>query len=180
MENYRSSRSKRVAASRSHVSAFGVSAHRHRNSESRRRAKPPLIEIELCDGSSQFQPGDYLMCEYRLRGIEGLDVTSLEASVIWVTEGKGSEDIGVHFFQRITKDALTRSTVATPKRLSTVLPNSPLSYAGEIVKVRWVVRIRMFYAEEQEISRDLEFELGTAVIPTVVADDEDAVDKTEA
>jgi len=100
--------------------------------------------------------------------------------VIWVTEGKGSEDIGVHFFQRITKDALTRSTVATPKRLSTVLPNSPLSYAGEIVKVRWVVRIRMFYAEEQEISRDLEFELGTAVIPTVVADDEDAVDKTEA
>ena len=46
--------------------------------------------------------------------------------------------------------------------------------------MRWVVRIRMFYAEEQEISRDLEFELGTAVIPTVVADDEDAVDKTEA
>lgn len=120
------------------------------------------------------------MCEYRLRGIEGLDVTSLEASVIWVTEGKGSEDIGVQFFQRLAKDALSRSTLATPKRLSTVLPNSPLSYAGQIVKVRWAVRIRMFYGEEQEISRDLEFQLGNAAIPTVVAIDEDTFDTTQA
>ena len=179
MENYRSSRSKRVAASRSHVSAFGVSAHRHRNSESRRRAKPPLIEIDLCESGSLFQPGDYLMCEYRLRGIEGLDVTSLEASVIWVTEGKGSEDIGVHFFQRFTKDSLSRSTLATPKRLSTVLPNSPLSYVGQIVKVRWGVRIRMFYGDEQEISRDLEFQLGNAAIPTVIEAEEDTIDTSQ-
>ena len=120
------------------------------------------------------------MCEYRLRGIDGLDVTSLEASVIWVTEGKGSEDIGVHFFQRFTKDALSRETLGTPKRLSTVLPNSPLSYAGEIIKVRWVVRIRMFYGEGQEISRDLEFGLGNAVIPTSVADEEDTTETTSA
>ncbi len=119
------------------------------------------------------------MCEYRLRGIEGLDVSSLEASVIWVTEGKGSEDIGVHFFQRFTKDALSRQTLSTPKRLSTVLPNSPLSYSGEIVKVRWAVRIRMFYGEGQEISRDLEFGLGNAVIPTSVVDDEDTIEKNQ-
>ncbi len=113
------------------------------------------------------------MCEYRLRGIEGLDVTSLEASVIWITEGKGSEDIGVHFFQRFTKDALNRNTLATPKRLSTVLPNSPLSYSGQIVQIRWNVRIRMFYNEQQEISRDLEFQLGNALIPVVTAGDDD-------
>ncbi len=120
------------------------------------------------------------MCEYRLRGIEGLEVTALEASVIWVTEGKGSEDIGVHFFQRLTKDALAPSTLATPKRLSTVLPNSPLSYAGEIVKVRWGVRIRMFYGDGKEISRDLEFQLGNAAIPVVVAHEEGTIDTTEA
>ena len=119
------------------------------------------------------------MCEYRLRGIEGLDVTSLEASVIWVTEGKGSEDIGVHFFQRFTKDSLSRSTLATPKRLSTVLPNSPLSYVGQIVKVRWGVRIRMFYGDEQEISRDLEFQLGNAAIPTVIEAEEDTIDTSQ-
>jgi hypothetical protein len=120
------------------------------------------------------------MCEYRLRGIEGLDVTSLEASVIWVTEGKGSEDIGVHFFQRFAKDGLSRGTLGAPKRLSTVLPNSPLSYDGQIVKVRWAVRIRMFYGERQEISRDLDFQLGNAAIQAVVAVDEDAVDTTPA
>ena len=120
------------------------------------------------------------MCEYRLRGVEGLEVSSIEASVIWVTEGKGSEDIGVHFFQRLTKDALSRSTLATPKRLSTVLPTSPLSYDGEIVKVRWGVRIRMFYGEGQEISRDLEFQLGNAAIPAADAPEPETIDTTDS
>ena len=111
------------------------------------------------------------MCEYRLRGIEGLDVTSLEASVIWLTEGKGSEDIGVHFFQRFTRDALSKPTLGNPKRLSTVLPNSPLSYDGRIVKVRWAVRVRLFY-EEKELSKDQEFQLGHATIPIVLTNDE--------
>ena len=109
------------------------------------------------------------MCEYRLRGIEGLQISALEASVIWVTEGKGSEDIGVHFFQRLAQEALSKIALAAPKRLSTALPNSPLSYDGEIVKVRWSVRIRMFYGEGQEISRDLGFKLGAAAIPEAIA-----------
>ena len=59
------------------------------------------------------------------------------------------------------------------------MPNSPLSYDGQIVKVRWGVRIRMFYGEDKEISRDLEFQLGNAAIPTVDAADEDTIDTAQ-
>lgn len=109
-----------------------------------------------------FQPGDFLLCEYRLRAIDGLVLSALETSVIWRTQGKGSEDIGVHFFERLSRDGLRGESLVRPRRLSTVLPNSPLSYDGRIVKIEWCVRVRLFYGEGQEVSRDHPFQLGNA------------------
>lgn len=105
------------------------------------------------------------MCEYRLRAVEGLTIHAIETSVIWIAGGKGSDDIGVHFFQRISKDAINRSMLQNRHRLSTVLPNSPLSYHGVIVAIRWCVRVRMFYGDQLELMRDHEFVLGKTSVP---------------
>ncbi len=105
------------------------------------------------------------MCEYRLRAVEGLAIHAIETSVVWIAGGKGSEDIGVHFFQRISKDAINPSMLVRPHRVSTVLPNSPLSYPGMIIQIRWCVRVRMFYGDELELNQDLDFILGNAQVP---------------
>ncbi len=105
------------------------------------------------------------MCEYRLRAVEGLAIHAIETSVVWIAGGKGSEDIGVHFFQRISKDAISPSMLQRPQRVSTVLPNSPLSYPGMIVQIRWCVRVRMFYGNELELNQDLDFTLGDTQVP---------------
>ena len=105
------------------------------------------------------------MCEYRLSATEGLEIHAIETSVIWIAGGKGSEDIGVHFFQRIGKDAISSSMLQRSQRVSTVLPNSPLSYPGMIIQIRWCVRVRMFYGNELELSQDHEFILGDAQVP---------------
>ena len=127
--------------------------------------KPPRIEIELAEDQRHFSPGDFLMCEFRLRAVEGLTVHAIETSVVWIAGGKGSEDIGVHFFQRISKDAINPSTLQGRHRLSTVLPHSPLTYPGQIVSIRWCVRVRMFYGDDLELNEDLEFGLGNSQVP---------------
>ena len=127
--------------------------------------KPPRIEIELGKDQRHFSPGDFLMCEFRLRAVEGLAVHAIETSVLWIADGKSSEDIGVHFFQRISKDAISPSMLQGRHRLSTVLPHSPLTYPGQIVNIRWCVRVRMFYGDDLELNEDLEFVLGTSRIP---------------
>ena len=105
------------------------------------------------------------MCEYRVHAADGLEIHAIETSVIWVAGGKGSDDIGVHFFQRISKDAISPSMFQHPQRVSTVLPNSPLSYPGMIIQIRWCVRVRMFYGNELELSQDHEFILGDSQVP---------------
>ena len=105
------------------------------------------------------------MCQYRLRAVEGLAIHAIETSVLWIAGGKGSEDIGVHFFQRTSKDAISPSMLQRPHRVSTVLPNSPLSYLGMIVQIRWCVRVRIFYGNELELNQDLDFTLGDARVP---------------
>ncbi len=127
--------------------------------------KPPRIEIELAKDQHQFSPSDFLLCEYRLRAVEGLAVQAIETSVLWIAGGKGSEDIGVHFFQRASNDAISPSMLQRPHRISTVLPNSPLSYPGELVSVRWCVRVRMFYGNQQQLIQDHPFVLGDAEAP---------------
>ena len=62
--------------------------------------------------------------------------------MLWYTEGKGDEDLAVHEFRRLSADNGYRADPHRVGRFSTTLPNSPLSYEGVIVKVRWCVRVR--------------------------------------
>jgi hypothetical protein len=48
-----------------------------------------------------------------------------------------------------------------PHRFATILPPSPLSYDGQIVKVCWCVRLRLFLPQGQETLAEVPFQLGS-------------------
>ena len=102
--------------------------------------------------------------EYRWEVPRAEDVRTVELSVLWLTEGKGEEDIGVHFFDRMSFET-GDDTRPGNARFSTQLPNSPLSYDGFLVKIRWLVRVRVFLKNGDEGVGEREFRLAGAEVP---------------
>jgi hypothetical protein len=115
----------------------------------------------LLDGNRRvYQPGDLLTGEYQVESLRWIEPTAIEVSVLWQTEGQGEEDLAVHYFERI--DTLKQPGIdfRRPRRFSTRLPPSPLSYQGVIVKIRWCVRVRVFLPRGKELVGEISFQLG--------------------
>lgn len=130
----------------------------------------PLISICLRGQRRAFLPGDELECEYQIDAVEKQELTAVEASVLWHTEGKGDEDLGVHYFERRVPADEDDRDLRILRRFRTVLPNSPLTYSGVIVKIRWCVRVRAFLRGGKETFLEYAFQLGHvphgALVPT--------------
>jgi hypothetical protein len=122
--------------------------------------KEPLISICLDGLRKQFQPGDELGCEYQIDAIEAHDILAVEASVLWYTEGKGDEDLGVHYFERRIPTDADEGDLRPLRKFRTRLPNSPLSYRGVILSVHWCVRVRVFMRRGKDVYYDYPFLLG--------------------
>lgn len=120
----------------------------------------PQVVIQLDHADRGFVPGQSLSGEYRVEGIERDDVTAIELSVLWHTEGKGDEDLAVHQFERVSADEGDWIDPGRPTRFQTVLPNSPLSYDGVIVKIRWCVRVRVSVRRGKDLIGEEPFLLG--------------------
>ena len=159
MENRGNRASEELASAKKEFRSFRSSTRSGRNVENAPVAAP---EISIAVEKDVFFPGDFLACEYNVRLKTGHDVQAIETSVVWMTEGKGEEDIGVHFFERRQKrsGALTSETFQHPQRISTVLPASPFSYEGMALSVRWCVRVRLFMADGEQYTEDKFFRLG--------------------
>ncbi len=80
--------------------------------------------------------------------------------MLWHTEGKGDEDMAIHEFWRHDADEMHPIDLSQPTRFQTTLPNSPLSYEGQIVKLRWCVRVRVFPCRGKEVVGEKAFQLG--------------------
>jgi hypothetical protein len=132
----------------------------------------PLVSIRLRDQRRPYQPGDELQCEYQLDAVDDADIQSIEASVLWHTEGKGDEDLGVHYFERLAPGDGEAGDVRALHVLRTVLPNSPLTYPGVTVKIRWCVRVRAFLRRGKEVFFEQPFVLGNVppAIPVLQAE----------
>jgi hypothetical protein len=131
----------------------------------------PQIEIALDGDRQRYRPQQLLSGEFRLEHVAPTDVAALEISVIWHTQGKGDEDLAVHYFKRIDVAAGEYLDTRQPVRFSTLLPQSPLSYEGVIVKIRWCVRLRLYLANNRELVEERRFVLGDipsarAVLPS--------------
>ena len=119
----------------------------------------PLISIQIQNERFCYEPGDRIECDYQIDAVGAGDIQAVEASVLWYTEGKGGEDMGIHFFERrVPTDA--DGDLRQWHRFQTILPNSPLSYDGVIVKLRWCVRVRVFLNRGKETFLEQPFQLG--------------------
>jgi hypothetical protein len=125
----------------------------------------PLVRIRLDGNGRVYGPGETLAGSYRMVGIAPQDVRAVEVSVLWHTEGKGDEDLAVHDFRRLSVENGDAIEPRRPGRFSVVLPNSPLSYRGVIVKIRWCVRVRVFLTRGREVVGNLHFRLGDVLPP---------------
>jgi hypothetical protein len=120
---------------------------------------PRPIEILFDDDRTQFGPGEELSGQLLVVPDDACSLKAVELSVLWYTEGKGDEDIGVHHFERL--DAHDGSNdLRRPITFRTRLPNSPLSYQGAIVKIVWCVRVRAFPQRGDDFVSEERFRLG--------------------
>jgi hypothetical protein len=120
----------------------------------------PLIAVGIHGAGRVFTPGDVFSGEIQVDAVDPMDVQALEISVLWHTEGKGDEDLGVHHFERYLADDEHRGQLHQLRSFRTVLPASPLSYDGVNVKIRWCVRVRLFLSRGREVTADQTFQLG--------------------
>ncbi len=120
----------------------------------------PLISIQLFGHQPSYLPGDLLKCDYQIDAVDPTDVVAVESSVLWFTEGKGDEDIGVHHFERRVVPDEGDADLCQLRSFHCTLPNSPLSYDGQLVRIRWCVRVRAFLVRGKETSLDYPFWLG--------------------
>ncbi len=117
--------------------------------------------IQLQGFRSSYLPGEELALEFRIQEIDPSTIVTVETSVVWYTEGKGSEDLGVHFFQRLTGEAVSERDWTQPQPIATELPYSPLSYEGRLLKIRWCIRVRVYLNDGNELVGQESFSLGS-------------------
>ena len=121
---------------------------------------PTLRFLLQFDRASRiYEPLESITVRYEVAGAGAASMRAMERSILWYTEGKGEEDIGVHFFERIT-NAPDLPEVLPQGFFSNRLPASPLSYEGVIVKVRWCVRLRVFFEAGRDFVSEHVFSLG--------------------
>ena len=123
----------------------------------------PSITLRLDGNGRVYRPGETLAGEYQIDGVAATEIAAVEVSVVWHTEGKGEEDLSVHEFRRLSAEEGDRLVPGVAERFETVLPRSPLSYDGMIVKLRWCVRVRAFLGRGKEIVGEREFRLGNVL-----------------
>ena len=122
--------------------------------------KGPTISIRLIGDTEHYEAGDILSGEFFVDTDDPESIRVVEISVLWYTEGKGEEDLDVHFFERIGNDNGDFVDMRQSQAFSTTLPTSPLSYDGVIVKIQWCVRIRVFLNRGRDVSCEQSFWLG--------------------
>jgi hypothetical protein len=122
-------------------------------------ATEPLIALRICSPTCTFRPGDRLQCEYQIDAVQPTEIQAVEVSVLWYTEGKGDEDLGVHHFERYTPSDAIDGDLRQLHPVETILPPTPLSYHGAILKIRWCVRVRLFWGRGKETTLDRAFQL---------------------
>ena len=119
----------------------------------------PAIDVQFDRANRRYAPGGPLAVRYRVAGLESAELRAVEVSVAWYTEGKGEEDLFVHAFERLTDRSQLLAALAGGT-FATTLPPSPLSYEGIIVKIRWCVRIRVFFTGGRDYVSEHVFEVG--------------------
>lgn len=119
------------------------------------------MNVSVCRDDGSYAAGCQLKAGWRISRVELGELQSVEISVLWHTEGKGDEDLGVHHFQRYDHSDLQRVLLSDRQEIQCVLPASPLSYQGHLMQIHWKIRVRVFLADSREIVAEQPFHLVT-------------------
>ncbi len=111
----------------------------------------PLISIDVEHRQRPHSAGEPLNGEFQIDAVDAAELRAVELSVLWYTEGKGDEDLGVHHFERWTDEDAAGQPLIELRKFAVSLPNSPLSYEGVLVKLRWCVRAARISEEWQGV-----------------------------
>lgn len=115
------------------------------------------VEILIDDEDLIVLPGQHLRGGFRVTSADPVYVKKAEISVLWYTEGKGDEDMGVVFLDSVAEGQQLDAQQAFP--FDVTVPDHPWSYDGKIVKIRWAVRVRLFPEHGSEIAAEQRFHL---------------------
>ena len=119
----------------------------------------PQVNLQFDRADRHYEPRAEVLARYACVGFDADAVQAVERSMVWYTEGKGEEDLGVHWFDRLEGEEQLGQ--ALPNGAFAVrLPASPLSYEGVIVKVRWCVRVRVFFVGGRDFVSEHVFDVG--------------------
>jgi|694.fasta_scaffold00317_44 hypothetical protein len=119
----------------------------------------PALGLRLPAAGGVYSPGETLEFQYFIERLSAQWIDRLEVSVVWLVEGKGSEEMGVHFFQSHQRSELAKSALSEPRVVTTVLPPAPMSFDGRLFKIRWCVRLRLYLGDGREITTEQPFHL---------------------
>ncbi len=76
---------------------------------------------------------------------------SCDMFVFWTVDSIGTPDVGVVYRSRLNIKTMNTH------HFSVRLPALPLSYQGELFRIRWMVRLRLFKRGAEDILVDREF-----------------------
>lgn len=124
------------------------------------RRTEPALGLRFLALQPRLEPNELLEFEYRVQRVSPEEVDRLEISVLWYTEGKGSEDFGVHLFESLSEGELLPVINGESHPIVTTLPAAPLSYEGRLLTIRWCVRLRLYMKDGRTISAEKPFYLG--------------------
>lgn len=121
-----------------------------------------VVSLWVDGDSSVFQPGDVLSGGYAVKPSDDGPLRTAEVSVLWTTEPSGPTEIGVCHYEDLEAVSENDLRLYQRRTFQARLPAGPLSYAGQAVEVRWLVRLRLRYVNGEERVRELLFRLGAA------------------
>ncbi|MDV6030290.1 MAG: hypothetical protein F9B45_09320 [Phycisphaera sp. RhM] len=145
---------------------------RRRSSSRLASETQPAVSVSLCREDGIYEGGKELSATWRVSRVTLDSLSAIEISVLWYSEGKGDTDLHVHHFERYEEEQIRRFGLADKHSLSCLLPATPLSYHGRLIRLRWCVRMRLFLSDGREIVADQPFYLvapqsihkGTAIV----------------
>ena len=117
------------------------------------------MSVTLCRDDATYEGGRELTATWRVSRVTLDSLSAIEISVLWYTEGKGDTDLHVHHFERLDEADIRRCGLTDEQTLCCLLPATPLSYHGRLIRLNWCVRMRLFLSDGREIVTDQPFYL---------------------
>jgi hypothetical protein len=118
-----------------------------------------VIDIDLA--SPVLRPGSAVEGRYTVDA----DTVRTELSLIWHTEGKGTEHREVISLVEHGASQLQLTAGRLAGRFAMTLPAAPTSYEGQLIKIRWLVRVRRWTAGGQSEMADASLVVGGVAPP---------------